>query len=176
MLSHTALLHPSQTGISRAVPSREQRQAGTDILPRTSEYPHTQYVPGKRVGGGWPIGALAVYRHDAWGLLQARGPQQHWALGLWSKHNRPLNIHHREAQKRPREFSRIIQKEKWQNLIGNEIREVDLLLSQKAMIAVYIYNTYVIYWDHTVSLCGCTSVFCHPRSFQACWSENLTKQ
>lgn len=68
MLSHRALPHPSQTGISHAVPGREQRQAGTDILPQTSEYPHTGYVYGKWVGG-WPISPLATYRHDAWGLL-----------------------------------------------------------------------------------------------------------
>lgn len=29
--------------------------------------------------------------------------------------------------------------------MGSEIREVDLFLRQKAMITVYIYNTYVIY-------------------------------
>lgn len=32
MLSHTALLHPSEMGIARAVPGREQGQTGTDIL------------------------------------------------------------------------------------------------------------------------------------------------
>lgn len=43
MLSHTTLLHSSQMGITRAVPGREQRQTGTDILPGASEHPYTGY-------------------------------------------------------------------------------------------------------------------------------------
>lgn len=47
MRSHTALLHPSEMGIARAVPGREQGQTGTDILPWALEPPHTGYVPGE---------------------------------------------------------------------------------------------------------------------------------
>lgn len=56
MLSHTALLHPSQMGITCAVPSREL--TGTDILLWASVHPHMGYVPGKWVGG-WPLETLA---------------------------------------------------------------------------------------------------------------------
>lgn len=111
---------------------------------------HTQGIRlGKRLGLGHQD-SLAMYRCGAWGLLQARGPQQCWDPGHWTKNNYPLNIHNII-------FSQIMQKAKWQNLIDNEIREVDLLLCQKEMITVYIYDTYITHSEHILSLCGCAS-------------------
>lgn len=72
-------LHPSQTGISHAVPSREQRQAGTDIVPWTAEYPHAGYTPGKKTWAG-PSGLSSYVQ--TWCLGSSPSQRTTAVLGL----------------------------------------------------------------------------------------------
>lgn len=132
----------------------------------------THGVHGWEIGFGWVI---RTWCRSGQTRCLGSSPEDYIAWTQNSMHSYPLNIHHSETQKRSRDFSQITKKAKWPNLIGNEIREVDLLSCQKEMITVCVYNTYVIYCEHIVSSCGCTSVVCHPHSFWMCWSENLTE-
>lgn len=133
----------------------------------------THGVHAREIGFGWTIRSWCI---QIWCL--GSSPEDYIAWTQNSKYNYPVNIHRSEAQKRSRDFSqmaKMTKEAKWPNLIGHEIREVDLLLCQKDMITVCVYNTYVIYCEHIVSSCGCTSVVCHPHSFSMYRSENLTE-